>query len=182
MQTDFRKLQSFVVLISFGIVFNMVGFSTNAYGQFGGAVQLKSVSNGMSISVSQANGVKTTKIDDNGKKFEIVESEADGITIKLTKSYGPDDIEQLKEDYPDLFMHFSSFPKETEGATVELQINLVKKHTAKNVEELKEKHPEAFAVYEKYSKQNAFGGIRVIGGGIQRIELLPQIELKIEKE
>lgn len=137
----------------------------------------------MSISVSQANGVKTTKINDNGQKFEIVESEADGITVKLTKSYGPDDIEQLKEDYPDLFMHVSAFPTETEGATVELHVNLVKKHTAKNVEELKEKHPEAFEVYEKYSKQNAFGGVRVIGGGgLQRIELLPQIELKIEQE
>ena len=182
MQTHFKKLQIFVVLTSFALFASLMGFSTDAFGQFGGAVQLKSISNGMSISVSQENGVKTTKVNDNGKRFEIVESEADGITVKLTKSYGPDDVEQLKEDYPDLFMHFSSFPKETEGATVELQVNLVKKYTAKNVEELKEKHPEAFAVYEKYSKQNAIGGIRVIGGGVQRIELLPQIELKIEKE
>ena len=134
----------------------------------------------MSISVSQANGVKTTKINDNGQKFEIVESEADGITVKLTKSYGPDDIEQLKEDYPDLFMHISAFPTETEGGTVELQINVVNKHTAQNADELKEKHPEAFEVYEKYGKQNAVGPRVILGGG--RIELLPQIELKIETD
>jgi hypothetical protein len=130
-------------------------------------IQIQSSGGSMSISVTNVNGVKTTKINDNGQKFEFVESNEDGIVVKLTKSYGPDDLEALKEDYPDLAMHVTSFPTETEGAQVELQVNLLKEYKAQNVEQLEKESPEAFKVFEKYTKQ------QFSKRGIPRLEIAP---------
>lgn len=143
-----------ICLISAATILFSGGAADGQVDPFGGLTTTGSIS----ISISNANGVKTTKVNDNGRKFTIIESEADGITVKMTKHYGPEDHEKLQQDYPDLFMHIQSFPTETEGATVELNINILTEHTAQNVEELKKDHAEAFKVYEKYTKRGVGGG------------------------
>ena len=177
-----KNTLTFILGLAFSATFCFAPATLSA--QFG-RVEMNMHGGGTSISVSNVNGVKTTKVNDQGKKYEIIESEEEGIKVKFTKVYGPKDAEKLKEDYPDLFMHLSSFPTETEGATVELNIQIVREVQAQNSEELEKNHPDAFAIYKKYNHQGGRirfgGGIRGFGGEAIPIEIdgikIPRIEI-----
>ena len=123
-----------------------------------------------SISVSEVDGVRTTKVNENGRQF-VIQQSADSIEVTYAKVYGPDDLEALQQDHPDLYMHVTSFPKQSQGADVELSISLKTTRQAANAEELKEKFPEAFAIYEKYGQQRGLG-IRIDAGAM---ELAPRL-------
>lgn len=117
-----------------------------------------------SVSVTNENGVKTTRVVENGKKFVIREGQ-DSIEVEFANTYGPNDMEKLKEKHPDLHMHVTSFPKTSGNAKVELTISVKEKVKAKDPSELQEKSEAAYKIYEKYSKKN--GGIRFGGGVIE---------------
>lgn len=127
-----------------------------------------------SMSVSEANGVRTVNVNENGKKFVIKES-SEGIEVSFVKTYGPDDMEELKTDHPDLHMHVVSFPSTTQDGTVSLTINVEVNRDAPDAETLKAEHPEAFKIYEKYSQ--AGNGIQIRGGlELAPERLIPRIE------
>lgn len=134
-----------------------------------------------SVSVRNVDGVKTTDVTENGKKYLIREGE-DFVEVEFAKTYGPKDLDKLKQNHPDLYMHVTSFPKTSGDGKVELTISVKEVAKAETTEELKEKNPEAFALFEKFTKQNGFGAIR-FGGG-RRIDFAPKmIELKaLEKD
>ena len=134
-----------------------------------------------SVSVRNVDGVKTTDVTENGKKYLI--REGDGfVEIEFAKTYGPKDLDELKENHPDLYMHVTSFPKMSGDGKVELTIAVKEIAKAETADELKEKNPEAFALFEKYTKQNGLGAFRF--GGARRIDFAPKmIELKdLEKD
>ncbi len=118
-------------------------------------------SSSSSFSVTDQNGVKTTRVNDNGKKMEIVEDPASGIICKVTKTYGPNDLAKLEEEQPELFMHLSAIPKTIGEAQVEINIGVTSTYTAADKDELKTKHPEVYKLYAKYTKQGAVGRIHL---------------------
>lgn len=133
-----------------------------------------------SISVSNVNGVKTVTVNESGKQYVIKES-TEEVEVAFVKAYGPDDLEQLQEDYPDLHMHVVSFPSSTQDGEVSLTINVKVVRKAADAEALKAEHPDAYEIYEKYANQQ--GGIRIRGGGIEAIPrvMLPRIDdMRIE--
>ena len=141
-----------------------------------------------SVSVSSENGVKTTRVTENGKKYVIRQGE-DLIEVEFENTYGPNDMEKLKEKHPDLHMHVTSFPKSTQGSTVELTVAVKEKVKAENESELKEKNAKAFEIFEKFTKGGGrlravpFGRID-LGGidlGARRIEIAPKI-IELEKD
>lgn len=109
-----------------------------------------------SISVSEVDGVRTTEVVSDGQRYTIKEA-TDSIEVTYSKVYGPEDLEALKQDHPDLHMHVVSFPKESQGAAVELSIAIKTTRQAANSEELKEKFPEAYSIYEKFGQQRGLG-------------------------
>lgn len=122
-----------------------------------------------SISVSNQDGVKTTNVTENGKKYVIRESD-ELVSVSFDRTYGPDDMDKLKEQHPDLHMHVTSFPKSTGGAEVSLTISVKVKAEAADVTELAEKHPDAHKIYTRFTKQQGipkvlFGGGR-LGAGL----------------
>ena len=150
--------------------------------------QIKIVGGGLgggfsrSISVSNENGVKTTRVTENGKKFVIRQGD-DLVEVEFANTYGPNDMDQLKEKHPDLHMHVTSFPKKSGDAAVELTVSVKEKVTAENESELKEKSEAAFNIFEKYTKQGGLGG-----GPFGRIDIRgvdfakPARILEIEKD
>ena len=124
----------------------------------GAGITISSSGGGLSIQSSTRDGVRTIKANDNGKKTEIV-IEADGlITVKHTKQYGPDDMDELEKTHPDLIMYLQAIPKEAGNHKVEVSLNITTDYEADSEEDLKERHPEIFKLYEKYSKSGGLGG------------------------
>lgn len=115
-----------------------------------------------SISVSNENGLKTTRVTENGKKYVIREGE-ELIEVEFANTYGPNDMEKLKEKHPDLHMHVTSFPKKSGDLSVELTISVKEKVSAENESELKEKSEAAFKLFEKYTKNGTLLIPRVKG-------------------
>lgn len=124
-----------------------------------------------SISVSNENGLKTTRVTENGKKYVIREGE-ELIEVEFANTYGPNDMEKLKEKHPDLHMHVTSFPKKSGDLSVELTISVKEKVSAENESELKEKSEAAFKLFEKYTKN----GTRLIPR-VKGIDLSGRIDL-----
>ena len=125
-----------------------------------------------SISVTNRDGVKTTNVNENGKKYLIREGQ-DFVEVEYGKTYGPNDMEALKEKHPELFMHVTAFPKKTGDAKVALHIEIQESAKSDSVEKLQEEHPDAYAIYKKFTKGGgaAFGAIR--GGiGIPKVRIM----------
>ena len=118
-------------------------------------------SSSSSFSVTDQNGVKTTRVNDNGKKMEIVEDPASGITCKVTKNYGPNDLAKLEDEQPELFMHLSAIPKTVGESQVEINVGVTTTYTATDKDELETKHPEVYKLYAKYTKESAVGRIHL---------------------
>jgi len=138
----------------------------------------------MSLSTSIENGVKKIRATENGVKTYIEEDES-GIVVKITRRYGPEQMDILMEEHPGLYMAMKDFPTEVEDAEeIEVSLGVTKKYEAANAEELKEKHPEVFKSYQKYNSGNS-GSIRTWRGGIGRggigipeIRITPELELR----
>lgn len=93
---------------------------------------------GVSVSVQNINGAKTTQVEEDGVKHTIEEAPGGAITVKTT--------EQVTEE------------GETKSKTTEFQ--------AKNLDELKEKHPGAYDLYKKYGGGTGAVAVRLgIPGG-----------------
>lgn len=124
----------------------------------GAGMTFSSSGGGLSIQSTTRDGVRTIKANDNGKKTEIVIDAEGFITVKHTRQYGPDDMEQLEKTHPDLIMHLQAIPKESGNHKVEVSLNITTDYDAENEADLKERHPEIFELYEKYTKSGSIGG------------------------
>ena len=118
---------------------------------------------GMSVSKSVRNGVTTINARSDGERCEIVDDPDNGITVKLTQRYGPDQAEEIAEEFPGLYMHLKSIPSNVDGAEVDVHVDVTRTFEAADKEELQEQHPMAFEAYEKYS-QSANGIPGRLGG------------------
>ncbi len=110
-------------------------------------------SSSSSFSVTDQNGVKTTRVNDRGKRIEIVEDPASGITCKVTKNYGPKDLAKLEDEQPELFMHLSAIPKTVDNSQVEISVGVTTTYSAADKDELESKHPDVFKLYAKYTDE-----------------------------
>ncbi len=115
------------------------------------------------VQMSVENGVTTIHATENGVKTYILEDPANGIVVKITRQYGPEQMDQLMEEHPDLYMSAKDFPTQTENAeAVEITVGVTREFAAPSAEALKEKHPEAFQVYTQYTsghdRQQIFHG------------------------
>ncbi|MEE2639770.1 MAG: hypothetical protein VX768_04030 [Planctomycetota bacterium] len=128
--------------------------------------------------------MKVTRVKENGKKFVIREGQ-DLIEVEFANTYGPNDMEKLKERHPDLHMHVTSFPSKSGESVVELSVSVKEKISAENEPALKEKSEQAFKVFEKYTRRAGAGRIPpgVFGGRIDLggIELKPAKILELEE-
>lgn len=123
------------------------------------------------VSFTNENGVKTTKVADRKTRLTIVEDPASGITCKVTKTYGLDDLDALEQEQPELFMHLSAIPKTINESEVEVTVGVTTSYTAADKDELKSKHPDVFKLYDKYSGEKA---IRRMGLG----RAMPMLRLR----
>ncbi len=150
-----------------------------------GVIQLSSSSfgGGSSIQKTVRDGVTTIKVTEkDGNKVTIVDDPDNGITVKMTKRYGPENADKLEKSMPGLYMHLKSIPKTANKAKIEVHVDVTKDYEADDKEDLKNKHPEVFKVYEKYTKGGGGGAFRLGRGRIMRpIEIRPlDIEMKID--
>ena len=128
------------------------------------------------IQTSMENGVKKIRAVDNDIKTYIEEDPSNGILVKITKQYGPEDMDELMEQHPALYMSVKDFPAETEDAeSVEVSIGVTKTYEASSVDELKEKHPVAYEAYEKYANGN--DSLQIFRGRIGRQLLMPELRI-----
>lgn len=153
--------------------------------QIGGPVQFGAIdvnglmmngnSGGVSFSVENVNGVKTTKINVNGDAYTFAETD-EGLEASVLKSYSKKNLQELEKDHPDLMMHVGSFPEHSgEDEVEDVIIKLKKKIKVKDLQELKEKHENIHAIYEKFSKEFGEGGFQIFGGGLR---IQPAIQLQ----
>lgn len=164
--------------------------ATPAMGQF--ELRMGGAGGGFSrsVSVTNENGMKVTRVTENGKKFVIREGD-ELIEVEFANTYGPNDMEKLKEKHPDLHMHVTSFPSKSGDSKVELTVSVKEKVSAENESALKEKSEAAYEVFEKYTKKGAAGlAPRIIGREIDieadvkkhfediRKKLLKDVEMK----
>lgn len=124
-------------------------------------LQVSGFGTSSSISITNENGVKTTKVADGTNRMTIIEDPASGITCKVTKYYGPDDLDKLEEEQPELFMHLSSIPKTINDSQIELNVGVTSSYTAADKAELKSKHPDIYKLYNKYTKAQNIGIMRL---------------------
>ena len=120
-----------------------------------------------SVSVTEQDGVKTTNVTENGKKYLLREGD-DFVEIQYAKTYGPKDLDKLKKDQPALYMHATSFPKTSGDSKVELTISVQEVAKAETLDELEEKNAYAYKLFNRFSKH---GGIPAMGFGGGRIEI-----------
>ncbi len=139
--------------------------------------------NFVSSSTVTVNGIRTTKINDNGRLFKFEEDPASGITCYISERYSSDDLDRIEKEQPELFMHLSAIPETIGTSTVRVSVDVETKYHAASEDELKEKHPEAHQYFEKYVKNAGENGaelhlqqlgqplrFRVNRGGRQLIE------------
>lgn len=132
-----------------------------------------------SVSMTIENGVKKITASENGVKTYIEEGEG-GIIVKVTRRYGPEQMDILEEEHPGLYMAMKDFPTEVDDAEeVEVSVGVTKKYEAANAEELKENHPEIFKTYEKYSNGNS-GALRLFRGRLGGDMLIPELRITPE--
>ncbi|MEC9091070.1 MAG: hypothetical protein VX438_00080 [Planctomycetota bacterium] len=122
-----------------------------------------------SVSVTSANGIKTTRVVENGKKYVIRQGE-NLVEVEFSHTYGPGDLEELKEKHPDLHMHVTSFPRKSGESTVEISVSVKEMVSAENESLLQEKSEVAYKIFEKYTKKEA-------GRGGRPVPFAPKIEL-----
>ncbi len=135
-----------------------------------------STGNSVAVQVTMEDGIKKIRAEENGLKTYIEESAGGGILMRLTRQYGPDDMDLLMEKHPDLYMSAKDFPATTEGAeAVEVTIGITQKIEAASVDALKVQHPEAYKAFLKYAGGNK--DIRIFRGRFGDAILMPEIRI-----
>jgi hypothetical protein len=124
-------------------------------------LRVSGIGSSSSFSFTNENGVKTTKVADGTNRMTIIEDPASGITCKVTKTYGPDDLAKLEEEQPELFMHLSAIPKTVGESQIEINVGVTSTYTAADPDELKSKHPEVYKLYNKYTKEQGVDAIHM---------------------
>lgn len=138
-----------------------------------------SAGSNMRVQMSLENGVKKIRAEEAGVKTYIEESPDTGILIKITRQYGPDQMDDLREKHPGLYMSSKDFPATTDdGATVEVTIGVTEKFAAANAEELEAEHPEIFKAYKKYSNGNS--NMQIFRGRFGGDLLMPEFRIRPE--
>lgn len=141
----------------------------------GGAIQFSTTGgDGFSVSVSVNNGVKTIKGKSGTEKVEIVEDPDNGIKVKLTERYGPDDADKIEKSMPGLYMHLKSIPKTVDNAKVDVLVDVTREYEADDKKDLENKHPEVYKVYKKYT-ENRTAGFRMGRPGAFRVIEMPRV-------
>jgi len=131
----------------------------------------------MRVQMSLENGVKKIRAEEAGVKTYIEESLETGILVRITRQYGPDQMDELRDKHPGLYMSVKDFPSKTESeATVEVTIGVTEKFEAADAKELEANHPEIFKAYEKYSNGNS--DIRIFRGRFGGDLLMPEIRIQ----
>lgn len=114
-----------------------------------------------SFSITNENGVKTTRVVDGTTRMAIVEDPASGITCAVTRTYGPNDLAKLEEEQPELFMHLSSIPKNVGESQIEISVGVTSTYSAADPDELKSKHPDVYKLFRKYTQEQGFGRMQI---------------------
>lgn len=120
-------------------------------GRMGAITSFSGGSFGRSVSMTEENGVRKITGQENGLKVYIEENPGGDLTIKVTRQYTLDQLEEIGELEPELYMHLSSIPRQTDTAEIELTVGITRTYTAESADDLKEKHPDAFEAYEKFT-------------------------------
>ena len=107
------------------------------------------------ISISVVNGVKTIDVVEVGLKVHIEDDPNTGIRMRITRHYGPQDIESLVDSQPELYMHLKAMPTEVGDAKIEISVGVTREYEADNADDLAERYPEAHDLYQKYSSAQA---------------------------
>jgi hypothetical protein len=98
--------------------------------------------------------VRTTTLVDRGRDVKIVEDPNRGIVIEVTQHFGAAQMQQLKNQHPELRDYIDLFPTETGDHEIELNISLKKKFEAPDAKRLKVKSLFAFGIYRRHVEQN----------------------------
>jgi hypothetical protein len=104
-----------------------------------------------SISMTVENGVKKINATEDALKAYIEEQPSGAILIKVTREYTSDDLDELMNEQPELYMHLKSIPEKTQDAEVAVSVWLTKTYEADNAEALEKEHPDVFKVYERFT-------------------------------
>ncbi len=118
----------------------------------GAIVEMQTMnSSSRSISMTVENGVKKiTGRDDEVRAF--IEEQPDGrITIRVTRQYTMDDLDELMEAQPEIYLHLKSIPTETDDAEIEVSVGITKTYEAESAEELETTHSDVFEIYERFT-------------------------------
>lgn len=70
-----------------------------------------------------------------------------GIVVEVMRHYGPNDMDKLKQNHPDLADYVEMFPKQSGVHQIALNLDIQSVYRAANVQELQRKYPEAYHLY-----------------------------------
>lgn len=93
-------------------------------------------------------------MQDRGREVKIVEDPDQGILIEVTQYFGPAQLQQLKDQHPELRDFIDLFPTSTGDHEIELNIGLKKKFEAANPDKLRARSVFAFGIYRRHIEQN----------------------------
>ena len=118
-----------------------------------GVIAETRITNGSSRSISMTveNGVRKIRAREDGLQAYIEEHPDGPLLVRVTRQYTSDDLDELMEIEPELYMHLKSIPEQTETAEVEVSVGVTRTFEAPGVAELEQEHPEAFRVYERFT-------------------------------
>jgi len=104
---------------------------------------------------TEVDGVVTYDILHAGRSVEIVEKPGGEIEVSMTRVFGDDDLDELRSENPDLYMHVRAFPKTSNGdQAVRIRVEVDVVYRSKNKSDLKKSHPNVFSIYDRYVSQS----------------------------
>lgn len=113
--------------------------------------QFMSGTSSRSISMTVENGVKKVHASDDEVKAYIEEQPDGALTVKVTRQYTRDQLDDLMNEAPEIYMHVKSIPEETDSAEIEITVGITRTYKAESAEALKEQNPEAYDVYARFT-------------------------------
>jgi hypothetical protein len=127
-------------------------------------------------SSSTGDGIKTQIVERGNNAVQVRSAEItkgrDELSVKVTRTFGPDQREELLEAYPQLTEDAGGFPKEVEDMEIELTIGITRTFSAKDVTEFEQKYP---AIFRQYRRQLAGRGRVNAAEAFRRRIVLPEV-------